>query len=291
METVYGSQEGSRVAYNPRAHGRPSYQPLVAFEGRSRAAVHVELRGGHPPDAKAKIAFYREAKDRLTHHAPVRFVRADRGFTSEDFLSALEADQVGYTLKVRITSGLAARLALGVLWQRLPSHETTEIEVGSVPFQAEGWSKRRRVVLIRTRLADESQPALFAEYSWDYQAIVTDRDWAPEDVWHFYNQRCTSELLIKEMKVGLKIDAITKADFWPNAADLWLKTLAYNVFVHFKEHAPAHYRTFSISRLRRALLAIPALLVHHARQWRLRLPEYWPHREAWCSVRQSLNAA
>lgn len=99
VETVYGSQEGSCVAYNPTAHGRPSYQPLLAFEGQSRAAVHVELRSGHPPDAKAKIAFYREAKDRLFHHAPVRFVRADRGFTSEEFLSALEADEVGYTLK------------------------------------------------------------------------------------------------------------------------------------------------------------------------------------------------
>ena len=291
VETVYGSQEGSCIAYNPKAHGRPSYQPLMAFEGRSRAAVAVELRSGHPPDAKAKIAFYREAKERLSHHAPVRFVRADRGFTSEEYLAALEEDEVGYTLKLRMTPGLSARLALGVLWHRLPSHESTEIEVGSIPFKASGWSKRRRVVLIRTRLVDESQPTLFAEYAWDYQAIVTDRDWAPEDVWHFYNQRCTSELLIKEMKIALNIDAISKSDFWPNAADLWLKTLAYNVFLHFKRHAPAGYRTFSISRLRRAFLAVPALLVHHAREWRLRMPQNWPHREAWRAVRLSLTGA
>ena len=190
-----------------------------------------------------------------------------------------------------MTPGLAARLALGVLWQRLASHESTEIEVGSIPFKANGWSKRRRVVLIRTRLVDESQPTLFAEYAWDYQAIVTDRDWVPEDVWHFYNQRCTCELLIKEMKAGLGIDTISKVDFWPNAADLWLKTLAYNVFLYFKQLAPTGYRTFSISRLRRAFLTVPALLVHHARQWRLRLPQHWPHREAWRYVRLSLSGA
>src|SRR5690606_20338725 len=48
VETVYGSQQGSCVSYNPRNHGRPSYQPLLAFEGPSRVAVQVELRHGHP---------------------------------------------------------------------------------------------------------------------------------------------------------------------------------------------------------------------------------------------------
>lgn len=290
VETVYGSQEGSCVSYNPKAHGRPSYQPLLAFEGQTRAAVHVELRSGHMPDAKAKVAFYRQAKERLAEHAPVRLVRADRGFTSEEFLTALEEDKVGYTLKVRITPGLAGRLALGVLWQRLPSHDTTEIEVGSIPFQAAGWSKRRRVVLVRTRLVDDAQPTLFEEYTWDYQAIVTDRDWPCEDVWHFYNQRCTCEILIKELKGGLGIDAISKEDFWPNAADLWIKTLAYNAFLHFKRHAPAPYRSFSIARLRRVFLAIPAMLVSHARRWRLRLPQSWPHQTAWRQLRHSLQS-
>src|SRR5690606_28165499 len=160
------------------------------------------------------------------------------------------------------------RIPLGVLWERLPSHSTTQIEVGAIPFMAEGWSKRRRVVLVRTRLADDLQPKLFGEYAWEYQAIVTDRDWVAEDVWPFYNQRCTCEILIKDMKIGLNIDSISKADFWPNAADLWIKTLAYNAFLHLKRHAPGQYKTFSIARLRRAVLAVPALLVRHARQWR-----------------------
>lgn len=291
VETVYGSQEGSCVSYNPRAHGRPSYQPLLAFEGRSRAAVNVKLRSGHAPNAEAKVDFYHQSKGQLPDHAPVRFVRADRGFTSEKFLAALEADQVGYTLKVRFTSRLAGRLALGVLWERLHSHDTTQIEVGSVPFKANGWSKRRRIVLIRTRLVDELQPALFDEYTWKYQAIVTDQDWRPEDIWHFYNQRATCEILIKDMKTGLNINSISKADFWPNAADLWLKTLAYNVFLHLKQHAPGHYQSFSVARLRRAFLAIPAVIVRHARRWRLRLPRDWPHRRAWQHLRLRLNSA
>lgn len=33
--TVYGHQEKARRGYNPRKHGRPSYHPLVCFEGQT----------------------------------------------------------------------------------------------------------------------------------------------------------------------------------------------------------------------------------------------------------------
>jgi hypothetical protein len=33
---VYGKQEQTRIGYNPRKHGRPSYHPLLCFEGHSR---------------------------------------------------------------------------------------------------------------------------------------------------------------------------------------------------------------------------------------------------------------
>src|SRR5690606_23361069 len=83
---------------------------------------------------------------------------------------------------------------------------------------------------------------------------------------NFYNHRCTSELVIKDLKHGLNIDAISKADFCPNAADLWLKSLAYNVLLHLKQHLPAPYHAFSVARLCRVLLRVPAVLVRHARR-------------------------
>lgn len=287
VETVHGQQEGACVAYNARYRGRRSYQPFVAFEANSRAAVHVALRSGKTPDAKEKVAFYLAAKEQLGR-AP-DFVRADRAFASEIFCAQLEQDHVGYTLKLRMTSGLWEQIAKGVLWRRLPSDETTQIEVGSVRFQAHGWEKKRRVVLIRTRPADEPQLRLFAEQAWDYEAIVTDQDWNEEDVWHFYNQRCTCENHIKELKHGLRMDAIAKVGFWPNAADLWLKVLAYNVLLAFRQLAPVEIRRYSIERFRRMVLRIPGILVRHARQWRLRLPQWWPHQAAYQHLRAALG--
>ena len=291
VETVYGKQERSCVGYNPRYHGRSSYQPLLAFEGQSQAVVHVTLRSGRSPAADEKISFYRQAKSQLPPGCHLRFLRADKGFTSEDLCAALEEDNVGYTLKLRMTKGLRARIERGVLWRRLPGADSNIVlEAGCVKFKAVDWSKYRRVALIRTKPLDDPQEALFADYLWDYEAIVTNLNWDPEDVWHFYNHRCTCENSIKELKQGLRIDAIAKADFWPNAADLWLKTIAYNASLGFKRLAPAPYDSYTAQRLRRALFQVPAQLIRHARQWWLKLPEHWPHQEAWQALRLALNS-
>lgn len=288
VKTVHGSQEGSCVAYNPRYSGRASYQPFLAFEGRTGACIYAELRSGKAPNVKEKLAFYRSAKAQLPEGVTLAYVRADKAFPSDEFCAELENDRVGYTLKLRMTSRLWERISRGVLWHRIPSDETTAIEVGDVGFRAHGWAKTRRVVLIRSRMIDDTQPRLFQEYSWDYQAIVTNLDWMPEDIWHFYNQRCNCENHIKELKYGLDIDAIGKARFWANAADLWLKVISYNILLAFKALGDEIVRRYSIRRLRRALLHVPAILVRHARQWKLRLPSWWPHQDHWIYLRQVL---
>lgn len=201
----------------------------------------------------------------------------------------MEKGAVSYTIKLCLTSKLWERISRGVLWRRLASDTTIHIEAGSVGFRASNWTKHRRGVLIRTRMAEVAQLNLFPEYAWDYEAIVTNLDWAEEDIWHFYNQRCTCENHIKELKYGLRVDAISKAKFWPNAADLWVKVIAYNIRLALRGFALPTYRHYSIGCFRRALLRVPALLVHHARQWKLRLPAYWPHQRAWQHLRTQIQ--
>jgi hypothetical protein len=291
VNTVYGQQEGACVAYNPRYPGRPSYQPIVAFDAGSGAVVHVELRPGNSPNAAEKVSFLAAAKSQLPEGTKVSFVRADKAFPSEPFCQQLEMDGVGYALKLRMTKGLSKRIERGVLWKRLGSDPNVVIEAGSVCFKASGWSKHRRVVLIRERPTFEVQQRLFSEYAWEYQAIVTNTDWAPETTWHFYNHRCTCENFIKDLKEGVRIDAISKSDFWPNAADLWLKAISHNLLRALILRSPAPYRKYSIRRFRRAFLRVAGVLTYHARRWVIRLPLFWPHQKAWCIMRRALSFA
>jgi len=291
VQTVHGRQEGSSVGYNPRYPGRRSYQPLLAFEGSTGLLVHLQLRPGTTPSGEEQAAFWRRTRQQLPPGVRPRFVRADRGFGSEAFVSALEEDGVGYVVKIRLDARLEGCIRQGLVWKRLFSEDpAVEMEAASVAFRLRHDAPLRRVVLVRTRpLEEPAQRVLFEEDRWDYEAMVTNLPWDEEDVWRFYNRRCASENRVKELKGGMHARAISKARFWANAADLWLKAMAYNVLLAFQRLAPAAYQRFSLQRFRRALIRLPGRLVRHARRWRLRLPRGWPHERAWWHLRAQLH--
>jgi len=285
VETVHGTQEGSSSGYNPKHRGRNSYQPFVAFDGNNQAVVNAGLRNGFSPNANDIVAFFQKTKEALPKDIKLQYVRADRGFGSDRFLKNLEEEDVGYTVKIRLHSSLRERIDRGVLWQRIYFDECKAIEVGTVAYQARGWDTRRRVVLIRTtEYADNGQLRLFD--LWDYQTIATNLDWDPKDIWHFYNQRCNCENYIKELKDGVNIDNIGEGEFWPNAADPWIKCLAYNCLLAFKYRLPAKERRYSLNRLRRVLISIPGILTRHARRLTLHLPRWWPCKKLWLHAMQ-----
>lgn len=290
VETVYGNQEGAAVGYNPNKPGRKSYQAVLAFDGESQAVINVMLHSGKSPNWEEKVAFLNQSFALLPEGRQVKFVRGDSGITSDDLITSLEADGISYVLKMRITDPLVHRTLRGVYWKTLPSSdETVRIQVGVVGYQAPGWKRHRRVVLVRMqRVRDCMQTNLFGA-DWEYQAIVTDVDWNPEDVWRFYNQRCTSENYIKELKYGLHIDNISKNGFYANYADLWLKAMGYNLLLILKTYMPEVHQRISTSTVQRLMIRIPAQLVWHARRWSLRLAEWWPHKGAWLHLQQALD--
>jgi hypothetical protein len=277
VETVHGTQEGSSRGYNHQYPGRNSYQPFLAFDGNSQTVINAELRDGSTPSADGIVAFFHKTMEALPGNINLKYVRADRGFGSDRFMKTLEEEGVNYTIKVKLHSSLVERMERGVLWQRVYFDEHKVIEVGAVGYKAKSWDTSRRIVLIRTtEHATNGQQRLFD--FWDYQAIATNLDWDPEDVWHFYNQRCNCENYIKELKYGVNIDNIGKEEFWPNAADLWIKCLAYNCLLAFKHRLAGKAKRYSLARLRRMLILIPGILTRNARRWTLHLPRWWPFK-------------
>ena len=296
VETVHGTQEGSCLGYNPNYHGRNSYQPFIAFDGVSKTAICAELRSGKTPSGKEEVSFYSRVKECLKKGSKVTDVRADRGFGNECFMKALDNDGINYTIKIPVIGSIRAALSTIKDWRRVSSNDDVEVvEVGSINYRAKSWSKERRIVAVRKRPGDYGVPrnlSLFEDDDsvYEYQAIVTTRLWDEEDVWHFYNQRCTCENYIKELKGGLGIDRIGKATFFANYADLILKILAYNLLIGMASllhEEPCG--NWSIQRFRRAFLSIPGKLIHHARKCTLYLPEDWRYREQFMKLRTAVD--
>lgn len=278
VDTVYGHQEGAGVGYNPHHHGRASFHPLLAFESESGCALYEELRSGDAHTAEGFASFYEGLKRQLPSGVSIGVVRMDKGFTGEKVFETLETDAQDYVIKMKWTKPLA-EIATTLKWKCLtPNDDTQHIDVASTTYQATTWKKPRRVVFVR-KLDIDPQEVLCADWFWEYEAIVTTLDWDAEDVWRFYNFRGNAENHIKEAKYGFAIDQFSSRDFGANQAQHSLKLLAYNLMLLYKhtELKPG-VRNWTANRLRRSLMFLPGILVHHARRWSIRLPKHTQER-------------
>jgi hypothetical protein len=221
---------------------------------------------------------------------PIRYARFDRGFCGEEIYSELEVDLVRYAIKTRMTGRIGEALN-GVRFREITGDgDTTQIEVAEVQVKCTGWSRIRRVVIVRQQERDPAQRCL-GDLGWRYEAIVTSLEGRPEDIWRFYNRRCQAENLIKELKEGYGIDKLSNCSFGANDADLVLKMIAFNLMWSFRhEVLPEKWRPFTIRTLRVQLLRIPGVLVRHARRVHLRLADWYAHIEEFAAIRGRVDA-
>src|SRR5699024_12430756 len=88
--------------------------------------------------------------------------------------------------------------------------------------------------------------------------------------------------IFKESKNGFGSDQISNNGFYANYADLWLKMLAYNIYILFGlEICQSTHKRYTIARFRRKFLMIPARLVTHARRTNLKLSNTFNHFSEW----------
>mgnify|MGYP005845434683 FL=1 len=292
VETVYGSQEGAAAGYNKDKPGRPSLHPLLVFDGLSQALLNGRLREGTAGSATGFKDFLHQTLA-LYSGVTVDYIRLDAGFAGEEvYAEAEEHAKKGYVAKIRQFPGLMEKAAL-FPWRRV---EYTDyiVEVKSFTYQAGDWTKPRRIVMVRYREADgweQDGQLRLVELDWHTAAMVTNLDWAEEDVWRFYNQRCAQENYIKEMKDGFGMDRIPTAGFTANEATMLLKGIAYNLVLGFRaELGTPRFRRMTVARLRRELLLIAAVVVRHARRIFLKLAAGFRWREDYLLMRRRLEA-
>ncbi len=273
----YGKQEGAFLGYNPKKHRRPSHHPLIATLGRRPWVVHAWLRSGNTTSARGAEEFLEEALALLPTPASIRYLRADSGFGVEFFLRRVEDKGLIYTVVARFTRGLK-NLTAGVNdWRELEPG----IEVSEVRFQAHGWTRERRVVLIRQRVKDRDfvrGRELFDDPAWLYQAILTNRTDAPEDVWRFYRGHAEIETKIRELKWDYGIDGFSQKNFFATEAAFRLVCVTYNLVSLLQEKiGQKGYKT--LGTLRAQLLACGAVLGRDGEKIILRLSLAGPWRE------------
>ena len=281
VETVYGEQEGAAKGTNPHKPGRKSYHPLLAFEGQTCLNLNAVLRSGNTHSSTDAAGFLQQTFE-LLGERKVKYARFDKGFGGEDFYSMWESKGIGYVGKLKWTGRIAKEVQACRYWTRYVDEEWI-IEGITLIYKATSWKKARCVAIIRkAHVVEDGQSRIVFESDWQYEAIVTNLEWEPIDLWRFYNQRCCMENYIKETKNGFSIDRIATSDFKANELDLLIKLLAYNLFERFKRDCcEPVYQGYTMARFRLEFFHCAATLIRHSRNVILKLTKDFANRHVW----------
>ena len=272
--TVYGSQERAEVGYNPKKRGRPSYLPLLCFEGNTQDCWEGSYHPGATHLSTITIPLLERAFPKLPASVREVRVRAAAAFFDHEIVRFIEGKRACYALVARLTRPLKNRLS-GLRYRRI----SPGVWAGEFQYCPQGWPGPRRFVVIRRPVPEEpsAQLTLFQMGGYTYQALVTNLAPQPLNVWRFYNRRARAELIIRELKYAYVLGKIPTNDFQANEAFFQIVLLAYNLLNWFKRLCvPPHLQRATLQRLRQRLFVVPAQLVRPGGVPTLRLAPSYP---------------
>lgn len=289
--TAYGKQQRAKVGYNPKKPGRKSYHPLLCFLGETRDFLWGRFRPGDTNNLQGIKGFLRECLAQLPPGIKELFLRADSGFFGDNFLRPLERAKIRYAVAAKLYPTLQAQLG-GVEYRDIGGG----VEVGELMYRAVDWKKPRRMVVIREEIKEgekkKKEPKLLELKGHTYQVIVTAiEDWAPEEVWRFYNDRANVENMLKEGMMGYGLDTVVSHQYGGNMAHFYITMLTYNLMNWFKEGVLGQEKVKRMAKwVRQHFFLIAGRLVSGGRKLVLRLSEGYPWKEEYHKAECRLEA-
>ena len=148
IKPLYGHQAGAEVGYNPHKPGRPSHAIHTYWIGNLRLVLDAQLESGKrhsPAHSRPGLVALIEG---LAPECRPQLVRGDIAFGSEGEMAALEALEQAYLFKLRRSPGV-----MKLINHQFNLDEWRDVGQGWTgredTLRLMGWSKARRVVVIR----------------------------------------------------------------------------------------------------------------------------------------------
>lgn len=263
---AHGHQEGA--AYNGHYHA-DCFHPIAAFADTGDLLA-IDLRPGNVHTALDVREFVEPVLTAAAQRWDDVWLRFDAGFASGPFFDWLDERGVGFVTRLRYNKVLADRIVdwrarTKATWDRTrvvgaaPREETLDFW-----YQAQGWSRRRRIVAVLVERSDRDG-TLFDEVF--FLCTSAARPVATSAaVLQAYRGRGSAEARIGEF-VNEILPNLSSTAHEANEATLRLAAIAYQT-VHFLRRRLEVLRKegMSLRRLRERFLKAPARLICHARR-------------------------
>jgi hypothetical protein len=153
VKPLYGHQEDARVGYNPQKPGRPSHAYHSYFIGNLRIVMDAEVQAGNQTAASFAQPELWSLLDELPKSSHPSFLRGDCQWGTERAMVGAEQREIAYVFKLKQSVNVKKLIAklmgnehwvdAGQKWQGLDTE-----------LQLSGWSKKRRVVVLRRPLRE-----------------------------------------------------------------------------------------------------------------------------------------
>jgi Transposase DDE domain group 1 len=257
VKPLYGHQEGAVVGYNPKKPGRPSHTYHSYILANLRLVLQVEVHAGNQHAAKHSAPGLWALLDRLGSECAPWLLRGDKDWGNEGVISQAEHRGQAYLFKLRLTKGVKR-----VLERAMRDDDWRDAGAGwqgkHGQIRLKGWSRQRRVVLLRRRLAEvtmtehqaDGQLALgFVEIdptrqeAWEYGVLVTSLTTEVLTIGQLYRDRGDAENNFDELKNQWGWGGFTTHDL--TRCRIMARTVAlaanwWNLFVRLAD--PDHHR-------------------------------------------------
>ena len=267
--TRYGKQQGAKKGYNPSKPGRPSHRPIFAVLAEIKIIVNLWLRSGNTSDVGGSNQFLDETLAQIPENITIKAVRADSGFHDQKFFGYLENKNLHYAVAAKMDKRIQRTIATSRNWKPVDEyHDVTDIS-----YQALTWDQPRRLIAVRERVRPNKNNRgrmLFDIPDYTYNAVFTNTDLEPVEVWRFYNRRADSENRIKELKDDFGASGFCLDSFFGTEATLRLIAFLYNIFVIFKSRILGDPRP-TLTNIRYKVLVVGAILGSKARKTILKI--------------------
>lgn len=155
IKPIYGRQEGAVVGYNPRKPGRPSHVYHTYMMAGLRLILDVEVEAGNRHSSKHAAPGLWALLDRLGRDNRPVLIRGDADWGTEANLGQAEREGLRYLFKLRATTNVK-RLIEKAMGEGQWSDAGHGWQGKEGWLRLTGWSRQRRVVILRRRLARDA---------------------------------------------------------------------------------------------------------------------------------------
>jgi len=285
--TVYGQQEGAKVGFNPKKRGRPSYQPLLCFEGKTGDIWEGIYLPGDIHPAPHTIDILERSISKLPSGIREIRMRADSAFYDHTIAEYLQEVPGFYAIIARITKPIQHYFGNLRYEEIFPGFWVSEFE-----YKPWRWKTSQRFIVVRRLIPEKPswQLSLFKMAGYTYHVIVTNLSLKPLNLWRFYNQRATGELIIRELLEAYSLGKIPTKQWASNQAYFHLVLFAFNLINWFKRLClPTDWQRLNLQTIRNRLFLVPAQLVRSQGKPALSLPNSYPYAKKFTQILRNIE--